>query len=157
MFLFYYKICSGTKEWIVMNHVNNFILNGACRNYFRNLHWSLKKENKTKYHAKIDIFLIDSEQIKYLEHFKIKIIHCGNRNEFCIHCVSGRHFFLFLNIKNVHKISTKGKIFNFFILIGACRNFYGNQHWSLKKENKTKYHAKIDIFLIESGQKKYLE
>jgi hypothetical protein len=32
------------------------------------------KEIKTKYHAKIDIFLIDSEQIKYLEHFKIKII-----------------------------------------------------------------------------------
>jgi hypothetical protein len=32
-----------------------------------------KKEKKTKYHAKIDIFLIDSEQIKYLEHFKIKI------------------------------------------------------------------------------------
>jgi hypothetical protein len=33
-------------------------------------------ENKTKYHAKIDIFLIESEQIKYLEHFKIKIIPC---------------------------------------------------------------------------------
>jgi hypothetical protein len=33
-----------------------------------------KKKTKTKYHAKIDIFLIDSEQIKYLEHFKIKII-----------------------------------------------------------------------------------
>jgi hypothetical protein len=31
-----------------------------------------KKKTKTKYHAKIDIFLIDSEQIKYLEHFKIK-------------------------------------------------------------------------------------
>jgi hypothetical protein len=29
---------------------------------------------KSKYHAKIDIFLIDSEYIKYLEHFKIKII-----------------------------------------------------------------------------------
>jgi predicted permease len=28
---------------------------------------SRRKENKTKYHAKIDIFLIDSEQIKYLE------------------------------------------------------------------------------------------
>jgi hypothetical protein len=28
--------------------------------------WCWKKENKTKYHAKIDIFLIDSEQIKYL-------------------------------------------------------------------------------------------
>jgi hypothetical protein len=35
---------------------------------------SWKKENKTKYRAKIDIFLIDSEQIKYVEHFKIKII-----------------------------------------------------------------------------------
>jgi hypothetical protein len=33
-------------------------------------------ENKAKYHAKIDIFLIDSEYIKYLEHFKIKIIPC---------------------------------------------------------------------------------
>ena len=42
-------------------------------------------------------------------------------------------------------IITKGKIFNF--LNGACGNFYGNLHWSLeKKENKTKYHAKIDIF-----------
>jgi hypothetical protein len=39
----------------------------------------LKKENKTKYHAKIDIFLIDSEQIKYLEHFKIKIIPCKRK------------------------------------------------------------------------------
>jgi hypothetical protein len=36
----------------------------------------LKKKPETKYHAKIDIFLIDSEQIKYLEHFKIKIIPC---------------------------------------------------------------------------------
>jgi hypothetical protein len=33
-----------------------------------------KKENKTKYHAKIDICFIKSEQIKYLECFKIKII-----------------------------------------------------------------------------------
>ena len=40
----------------------------------------------------------------------------------------------------------KGKIFNF--LNGASGNVYGNLHWSLeKKENKTKYHAKIDIFL----------
>jgi hypothetical protein len=30
-----------------------------------------KKIIKTKHHAKINIFLIDSEQIKYLEHFKI--------------------------------------------------------------------------------------
>jgi len=40
---------------------------------------SWKKENKTKYHAKIDIFLIDSEQITYLEHFKIKIIPCKRK------------------------------------------------------------------------------
>ena len=39
---------------------------------------------------------------------------------------------------------TKGKIFNFFILNGAYRNFYGNLNWSLKKENKSKYYAKID-------------
>ena len=38
-----------------------------------------KKKKKTKYHAKIDIFLIDSEQIKYLEHFKIKIIPCKRK------------------------------------------------------------------------------
>ena len=54
---------------------NFFILNGASRNFYGNLHWSLeKRKTKTKYHAKIDILLIDSEQIKYLEHFKIKII-----------------------------------------------------------------------------------
>ena len=75
---------------------NFFILHGACQNCYGNLHWSLeKKKTKTQYHAKIDIFLIDSEQIKYLEHFKIKIIsckrksnkwfHCVNQNEFCIH------------------------------------------------------------------------
>jgi hypothetical protein len=34
----------------------------------------LPEIKKTKCHAKIDIFLIDSEEIKYLEHFKIKII-----------------------------------------------------------------------------------
>jgi hypothetical protein len=30
-----------------------------------------KKKIKTKNHAKINTFLIDSEQMKYLEHFKI--------------------------------------------------------------------------------------
>ena len=38
-----------------------------------------QKENKTKYHAKIDIFLIESEQIKYVEYFKIKIIPCKRK------------------------------------------------------------------------------
>jgi hypothetical protein len=33
-----------------------------------------QKENKTKYHAKIDMLLIESALIKYVEHFKIKII-----------------------------------------------------------------------------------
>ena len=41
---------------------------------------------------------------------------------------------------------SKGKIFNFFILNGAFRNFYGNLNWSLKNENKSKDHAKIGIF-----------
>jgi hypothetical protein len=41
---------------------------------------SLKVKEKTnKYHAKIDIFLIDFEQIKYLEHFKITIISCKRK------------------------------------------------------------------------------
>jgi hypothetical protein len=37
---------------------------------------------------------------------------------------------------------TKGKIFNFFILNGACLNFYKNLE---KKKTKTKYHAKIEV------------
>ena len=49
------------------------ILMGICIDLLK------KKENKTKYHAKIDIFLIDSEQIIYLEHFKIKIIPCKRK------------------------------------------------------------------------------
>jgi hypothetical protein len=50
-------------------------LNGACRN-FMGICIDLKKENKTQYHANIDIFLIDSQQIKYLDYFLIKIIPC---------------------------------------------------------------------------------
>jgi hypothetical protein len=41
---------------------------------------------------------------------------------------------------------TKGKIFNF--LNGACGNFLRMYVDVLKKRNKTKYHAKIDIFMI---------
>ena len=50
-------------------------LNGACRN-FMGICIDLKKENKTQYHANIDIFLKDSQQIKYLDYFLIKIIPC---------------------------------------------------------------------------------
>jgi penicillin-binding protein-related factor A (putative recombinase) len=46
---------------------------------FLGIYIDLKKEKKTKYHAKIDIFVIDSKQIKYLEHFKIKIIPCKRK------------------------------------------------------------------------------
>ena len=41
---------------------------------FLGIYIDLKKEKKTKYHAKID-----SKQIKYLEHFKIKIIPCKRK------------------------------------------------------------------------------
>jgi hypothetical protein len=55
-------------------------LNGACGHFYGNLHGSLeKKENKIKYQAKIDIFVIDSKQIKYVEHFKTKIIPCKRK------------------------------------------------------------------------------
>jgi hypothetical protein len=54
---------------------------------------------------------------------------------------------------------TKGKLFNF--VNGACGNFYENLHWSLgKEENKTKYHAKLDIFMIAplvSSNSSYIE
>jgi hypothetical protein len=39
----------------------------------------LKKRKQIKYHAKIDIFVIDSKQIKYVEHLKIKIIPCKRK------------------------------------------------------------------------------
>ena len=83
---------------------NFFILNGACRNLYGNLHWSLKNENKTKYHAKLDIFLIDSEQIKYLDHFKIKVIPCKRKYNKWFHSEIGMNFaYIAINVRNFNR------------------------------------------------------